>query len=84
MNALTVHLLRLPDVIAATGLSRMTIEREMEAGRFPVPVRPTTTTRAWRSDEIAAWIDALPRADQSSTIPGRASTVCAFCVGSAA
>ena len=62
----TVHLLRLPDVEKATGLSRMTIEREVKAGRFPRPVYPTQATRAWRSDEIAAWIDALPREPNAS------------------
>jgi predicted DNA-binding transcriptional regulator AlpA len=66
VSGLPVHLLRLDDVLKATGLSRMTIEREMAAGRFPRAVYPTQATRAWRSDEIAAWIDALPREPNAS------------------
>lgn len=57
----TLRLYRLPDVIERTGLSRMTIEREIAAGRFPKPVYPTQATKAWRSDELQAWIESLPR-----------------------
>lgn len=55
------RLLRLPEVLSLTGLSRATLERLILAGDFPMPVRPTPCTRAWRSDEVAAWIDARPR-----------------------
>lgn len=51
-----VRLLRQPEVLAVVGLSRMTIEREIAAGRFPRPIYPTPATKAWRSDEIEAWI----------------------------
>lgn len=64
MNGLTAtpvtqpRLLRLPDVIAATGLKRSTIYDLIAAGRFPRPVPLTATARAFRSDEIEQWIAA--------------------------
>jgi prophage regulatory protein len=59
-----IRLHRLPDVVDRVGMCRMTIEREMDAGRFPRPVYPTQRVRAWRSDEIDAWIEALARVPQ--------------------
>lgn len=54
------RLLRLPDVIHATGLKRSTIYDLLAATppRFPRPVPLTATARAWRSDEIEQWIAA--------------------------
>lgn len=56
-----VRLLRLPDVRVQVGLSRSMVYQLIAAGQFPAPIALTRTTRAWRSDEIAAWIDGLPR-----------------------
>lgn len=50
-------LLRLPEVCKRTGLSRSTIYDLLAAGNFPKPVPVTPSRRAWRSDELAAWID---------------------------
>jgi predicted DNA-binding transcriptional regulator AlpA len=55
------HLHRIKHVVEVTGLSRKTIQREIAADRFPRPVHPTAMTTAWRSDELQAWLDALPR-----------------------
>jgi len=50
---------RLSTVLARTGLSRSVLYRMMEAGRFPRPLRIIgTTTRAWNSDEVTAWVQA--------------------------
>jgi prophage regulatory protein len=51
-------LLRLPQVIVQTGCGRSTLYDAIRAGTFPKPVPLTTTARAWRSDEVDAWIAA--------------------------
>jgi prophage regulatory protein len=62
---LITTLLRLPDVIRATGLSRSAIYRLEAAGKFPPRVRVSARATAWRSDLVSAWIDARPRAVDS-------------------
>lgn len=49
------RILRLPVVIARTGLSRATIYRRAGVD-FPKPVRLTTRSIGWRESEIDAWI----------------------------
>jgi predicted DNA-binding transcriptional regulator AlpA len=56
----TVHSLRLMskrEVIAATGLSRATIDRERRANRFPSPLRLSARRVAWKFEDIARWIE---------------------------
>ena len=62
-----VTLMRYPEVTAATGLSRKTIERRLNAGSFPQPVRLGARSVAFRSDEVAQWIDDRPRAGDGYT-----------------
>lgn len=60
-------LLRLPEVIRRTGLSRSAIYEAIKLGRFPKPVRLTAAARAWHSTEIDAWIAArLATRDEGS------------------
>lgn len=54
---LAVWLMRLPAVLRATGMQRTSIYDRVRAGTFPRPVAITSTARAWRSDEIEAWIE---------------------------
>jgi prophage regulatory protein len=56
-NQLDVRLLRLPDVLRRVGLSRSMVYQLAADGRFPAPVRLTSRTSAWRSDDVQAWID---------------------------
>lgn len=56
-HALPSRLLRLPAVIALTGLSRSTIYRLMHEDAFPKGVKPTARTVAWRSSDVSAWIE---------------------------
>ncbi|MYA44637.1 MAG: AlpA family phage regulatory protein [Gemmatimonadetes bacterium] len=58
-----LKVLRYPEVQAVTGLSRKSIERRINAGTFPRPVRLGARAVGFRSDEIEAWIKARPRAD---------------------
>lgn len=56
-----VRLLTRPEVEELTHLSCSTIYKQMRSGRFPAPVKIGRAVR-WRSDEITAWLDSLPRA----------------------
>jgi len=54
------HVLRLPDVILRTGLSRSTIYERMSRDAFPKPIRLTGRAVGWRDSDIEAWIDSRP------------------------
>ena len=57
-----VTLIRLPEVIARTGLSQTTIYRMATEGRFPRPVKTGDGPRAaamWPKHEIDNWIKKL-------------------------
>ncbi len=58
-----VRLLRLPQVVERTGLSPTTIWRREREGDFPQRRRVGPTAVAWRSDEVAKWIDGRPVAE---------------------
>ena len=50
------RLMRLKEVIEATGLSRPTIYKRMALGLFPIPVHLGERAVAWVSDEVEIWI----------------------------
>lgn len=50
-------LLRLPDVLARTGLSRSAVYAQIAAGDFPKPVKITHRNAAWPESEVAGWIN---------------------------
>lgn len=53
------RILRLPDVIATTGLSRSSILRAVSDGRFPKPINlGGKRAIGWVSTEVDNWIDA--------------------------
>jgi len=51
-----VRFLRLPDVLARTGLSRSTIYVRLEQGRFPKPVSLGARAVGWIESEVDEWI----------------------------
>ena len=55
-------LIRLPAVIARTGLARSTIYESIRTGRFPPPVKIGPRAVAWRASEIDEWIESRPSA----------------------
>ncbi|SMH43468.1 helix-turn-helix transcriptional regulator [Mesorhizobium australicum] len=61
------HLLRLPVVLARTGLSRSQLYRLVAAGRFPRPVGlGGTAAKAWSSAAVSEWIrDQLQSAESA-------------------
>ncbi len=62
----TLSLLRLPDVIARTGLSRSSIYQRIQEGGFPrqVPLGPQSV--AWVEAEVEEWIAARIQASRES------------------
>lgn len=56
-----IKLLRKPAVLERTGMSDSTLYRKMDEGLFPRPVKLAGTRLvAWRSDDIARWIESQP------------------------
>jgi prophage regulatory protein len=55
------YLLRLREVRAATGLSRSSIYSLEAQGKFPKRVSIGARAVAWKSDEIAEWIESRAR-----------------------
>lgn len=51
-------LMRLPDVMAACGMSRSLIYKLAKDHQFPRPIRVAARVSAWNSEEVQAWIDA--------------------------
>lgn len=48
---------RLPFVMDAVGLSRASIYKFINEGRFPKQIHLSERTAAWRLSEIRAWMD---------------------------
>lgn len=61
-----VSFLRLPEVCRRTGLSKSSIYQRERDGTFPSHVKIGPRTTAWRSDEIAAFIEARTAAARCS------------------
>jgi prophage regulatory protein len=55
-------LVRLPAVVQTTGLGRSTLYRLISAGQFPVPLRLSHRSVAWRLAEVEAWVESRQRA----------------------
>ncbi len=56
------RILRKKEVLAIIGKSESTLYRDIQAGRFPAPLRLGENSVGWREDTIRAWLDALPLA----------------------
>ena len=56
---MTDRLIRLPEVIQITSLSRTQIYRLIAAGTFPKQRRISHKVAAWKESEIAARIDSV-------------------------
>lgn len=51
-------LMRLPAVMAKTGLRRSTLYAMIQQGKFPAPVRLCDRAVAWPRSEVQAFVDA--------------------------
>ena len=66
-------LLRLPEVLTRTGLSRTGVYRRIASGAFPAPVALGERAVAWRESEISDWIESRPVAAKGPAVPQRAA-----------
>lgn len=57
-----MSLIRLPEVMARTGLSKTSLHRMEVAGRFPHRRRIGDRAVAWDLDEVNAWLASRPAA----------------------
>ncbi|MDW3094723.1 MAG: AlpA family transcriptional regulator [Gammaproteobacteria bacterium] len=53
------QLLRLPEVIKRTGLSRSTIYKSINENSFPKPIKIGVRSVAWIDSEIGEWQDSI-------------------------
>lgn len=60
------RILRRRQVEDLTGLSRSSIYREIEYGRFPRPVRLTAQSVGWRETDIDQWLESRPTTDEAA------------------
>lgn len=76
------QILRMPDVVRLTGLSRSSIYRMIAEGEFPAPVRLRRQAVGWKASAVQRWSDSLeevpltevPWADRSERVSTRKST----------
>lgn len=61
------RMLRLPEVLAAVGVSSVTLWRWERAGRFPRRRRIGPNAVAWRASEVKEWIDGRARVPTPSS-----------------
>ena len=54
-------MLRPPEVMARTGLSRTTIWRKVKAGSFPAPLVLSENSIGWTAQSIEDWLESRPR-----------------------
>lgn len=55
--------LRFPALRRVTGLSRCTIWRMENAGKFPKRIKLSVGTVGWRSEEVQVWIESRLRCE---------------------
>lgn len=53
-------ILRLPEVLKTTGLSRTTVWRMVKAGTFPPPVKLSNRAIGWLRSDIEEWVRNRP------------------------
>jgi prophage regulatory protein len=63
-----MKMLRLPEVIEATGLSRPTIYRLEARGQFPKRRRLGVNSVGWVEEEIAVWIRGRPHVSEAASM----------------
>ena len=57
------RILRLPELLRLTGLSKSRVYQMMAADLFPKNVMLSKRVRGWRASDIATWLETRPPAD---------------------
>lgn len=56
------QIIRLPQLVEKTGISRAHVYALIGRGEFPRPIRLGRRAVGWREDEIEDWLDSRPAA----------------------
>ena len=67
------RMLRAPEVMARTGLSRVTIWRRVRAGTFPPPYELGENSIGWPESEITTWLANRPHRTYGGERAGNAA-----------
>jgi prophage regulatory protein len=70
-----MSVLRIQQVVTATGLSRMTIYRLEKGGGFPSRLQLSPHAVGWRKEDIDAWINSRPSASAAAAAPSKAERI---------
>jgi prophage regulatory protein len=62
------RVLKMPDVIAVTGLRRTSIYNLVNSGRFPKPIKLSERAIGWLATEITAWQQARAAARDTEAV----------------
>ena len=65
---MTHRILRLPEVMARTGLSRSTIYLRISQGNFPKPVNLGARAVGWIEEEIQEWLQQQIEASRRESV----------------
>ena len=68
-------MLRAPEVMAQTGLSRTTIWRRVRAGTFPAPTELGQNSIGWPESLIKSWLANRPRRTYGAEVEAPAPKV---------
>lgn len=55
-------ILRLPEVMRLTGLSRSSVYRLESLGQFPARVKLSDSASGWKAEQVQEWINSRPLA----------------------
>ena len=64
---MSTKILRLPEIISLTGLSRSTIYNRVATGNFPTSISLGGRSVGWVSSEVDAWLHNQIKASRSDT-----------------
>lgn len=64
-----VNIIRLPDVMARTGLSRSSVFLKVKTGDMPPPIKLGVRATGWVASEIDTWIEQRVAASRPTTRP---------------
>ena len=65
------RILRCPELLRITQLSKATIYRMVAKGTFPKQVRLAERAVGWRSEDVVRWLNSRPVAEQGRRQPAR-------------
>lgn len=60
------RIIRLPELIRITGLSRPTLYRMIAKGRFPAPFELSINSKGWKASQIRTWQKSLKQVEVKS------------------